>query len=63
MKNIYQERGYKDRQDYLDSVAEDFGMDPIIVNSVAEVLGEYEDFDGLVSMLDDFSYMGGYDYE
>ena len=62
MKNIYQEKGYKDRQDYLDSVAEDFRMDQFIVNSVAEVLGEYEDFDGLISLIDDFS-VGGYDYE
>lgn len=51
--NIYQQNGYKDRVDYLQSVAEDYGTDRMIVSSMAEILGDDEDFDGLISALED----------
>mgnify|MGYP000925847777 CR=1 FL=1 len=51
--NIYQQNGYKDRVDYLQSVAEDYGTDMMIVSSMAEILGDDEDFDGLISALED----------
>lgn len=51
--NIYQENGYKNRVDYLQSVAEDYGTDMMIVSSMAEILGDDEDFDRLVSALED----------
>ena len=53
MNNIYQEKGYKNRVDYLQSVAEDYGTDMMIVSSMAEILGDDEDFDRLVSALED----------
>lgn len=48
----YQERGFKNREDYLESLAEEHG-DAEMVFACAEVLGPSEDFDGLVSMLED----------
>lgn len=51
--NIYKENGYTDRKDYLNCLAEDLGVDLEIVLISAELLGQSEDFDGLVSMLED----------
>lgn len=52
-KTIYQENGYKDRQDYLECIALDYGVPLEVVISLAEVLGENEDWDGLVLALED----------
>ena len=52
-KNIYQENGYADRDDYLTCLSEDYGIPLEHVYSLAEMLGENEDFDGLVSALED----------
>ena len=52
-KNIYQENGYADRNDYLNCLSEDYGISIEDVFSLAEMLGENEDFDGLVSALKD----------
>ena len=52
-KNIYQENGYADRDDYLTCLSEDYGVPIEDVFSIAEMLGEHEDFDGLVSALED----------
>jgi hypothetical protein len=51
--NSYQENGYTSRRDYLDSLAEDFGIDKQTVYSLASLLGSNEDFDGLVTALED----------
>ena len=53
MENIYQEHGYDNRKDYLDSLAEDFDVDTQAVYALASVLGKIEDFDGLVTSLED----------
>ena len=52
-KNIYQENGYSDRDDYITCLSEDYGVSIQDVYSLAEMLGESEDFDGLVSALED----------
>ena len=52
-KNIYQENGYADRDDYLTCLSEDYGLSIEDVYSLAEMLGENEDFDGLVSAVED----------
>lgn len=52
-ENIYQENGYKNREDYLKCMADDYGVPLNVVLSIAEVLGESEDFDGLISALED----------
>lgn len=56
-KNIYQENGYADRDDYLTCLSEDYGVPIESVYSLAEMLGENEDFDGLVSALEDIESM------
>jgi hypothetical protein len=55
--NVYEMNGYADRQDYLDDLADNMGLDRSIVSALADLLGETEDFDGLVTSLEDF---GGY---
>ena len=57
MKNIYQENGYKDRKDYLNSMAEEFDVPITVVLGIANMLGPNEDFDGLVSALEDTENM------
>ena len=52
-ENIYQQNGYADRDDYLTCLAEDFAISIDTVYCLADILGENEDFDGLVSTLED----------
>jgi len=52
-KNIYEENGYANRQDYLNSLCIEY--DETMVLELAELLGESEDFDGLITGLQDFS--------
>ena len=49
----YQEQGYISREEYLNELASEYGIDESIVYSLAEMLGEEEDFDGLVIALED----------
>ena len=56
-KNIYQENGYANRDDYLTCLSEDYGVPIESVYNLAEMLGENEDFDGLVSALEDIESM------
>ena len=60
-QDVYQENGYDDRDDYLRSLAEDYGVQLDAVMAMAEVLGPEEDFDGLVSNLEDAMYGGWFD--
>jgi len=52
MNNPYTENGYKDRKHYLNSLREEYGADA--VNALTSVLPASEDFDGLVSSLEDY---------
>lgn len=52
MNNPYIENGYKDRKDYLNSLREEYGADA--VNALTSVLPSSEDFDGLISELEDY---------
>jgi hypothetical protein len=54
----YTAHGYKDRDDYLNNLADDMGIDSIAVHMIADMLGPSEDFDGLVSELEDFGCLG-----
>lgn len=51
--DIYQTNGYDDREDYLAHLAEDHGVDLDTVKALADLLGPNEDFDGLVTQLED----------
>jgi hypothetical protein len=55
--NIYQENGYENRKDYLECLSEDYGVPLDIVYSLADLLGKNEDFDGLISALEDAETM------
>jgi hypothetical protein len=55
MDNVYTMNGYKNRRDYLENLASDMGLDRELVFSLASLLGSVEDFDGLVSSLEDYS--------
>jgi hypothetical protein len=51
--SVYTENGYKDRHDYLVSLSEEMGVDMETVFTLASLLGPSEDFDGLVTTLED----------
>jgi hypothetical protein len=53
--STYQNHGYRDRKEYLDSLADDLGVNPGTVYMLADLLGPDEDFDGLVTALEDYS--------
>lgn len=55
--DIYKRKGYANRAEYLQGLAEENGVDLDIVLAIADALGPYEDFDGLVIMVEDAAYM------
>ena len=56
MMTIYQEEGYANRIEYLESLAEDYGVPVKTVFAIASILGPEEDFDALVTEVEDYSY-------
>jgi len=52
---VYEQEGFKNRKDYLYNLSEDFGIPPDIVYMMADLLGQSEDFDGLITSLEDYS--------
>jgi len=52
----YTDAGYKDRHDYLTALADETGVDIETVFTLASLLGPSEDFDGLVTSLEDIAY-------
>jgi predicted 3-demethylubiquinone-9 3-methyltransferase (glyoxalase superfamily) len=52
-ESIYKQNGYENRKDYLECLADDFGIDFQIVVNMAQILGQDEDFDGLITALED----------
>mgnify|MGYP001769069336 CR=1 FL=1 len=57
--SVYTDNGYNNRREYLESLADDFGVDPMIVFQMASILGSSEDFDGLILELEDYDYLDG----
>lgn len=55
--SIYVDKGYVDRDDYLDQLSEDYDVDRHIVETMADLLGPDEDFDALLRELEDLSWM------
>ena len=53
MHDPYFSRGYNSRTDYLLSLADEYSVPLDVVLALADVLGEGEDFDGLISSLED----------
>lgn len=52
--NVYQRNGFEDRKDYLYSLFELYGKQNVL--ALSTLLGSEEDFDGLISMLEDIDY-------
>lgn len=52
--SIYTDEGYESRRDYLETLADDMGVDLDTVFTLAGILGSSEDFDGLITSLEDF---------
>ena len=53
--NDYIEMGYKSRLDYLECLAEEYDRDKVF--ALAAILGPSEDFDGLVTALEDDAWL------
>lgn len=49
--SIYTENGYANRKEYLNELRDEYGSD--MVNTLISVLPASEDFDGLVTALED----------
>ena len=55
---IYQDHGYENRTDYLESLIDDYGLNEdlqYVMYMTADLLGHEEDFDGLISFLNDIA--------
>lgn len=57
MDDPYLAHGYNCRTDYLLSLSDEYDVPSYVVFALADVLGPNEDFDGLVTSLED---AGGY---
>ena len=55
MNSIYVEQGYKNRKDYLETIADNYGVPVGDVITLASILGRDEDFDGLVTSIEDYA--------
>ncbi len=55
--NIYQDLGLDcgTREEYLEYLAEEYGASLEAVKSYADIVGPDEDFDGLISYLEDYN--------
>jgi len=52
--NEYQLNGFENRREYLESLCEEYPRDTVF--ALASILGSSEDFDGLVTALEDYSF-------
>ena len=55
----YRDEGADSRYEYLTDLADNEGVPLDVVLTLIDVLGPEEDFDGLVSMIEDYSAIGG----
>lgn len=55
MESVYTDAGFNSRKDYLKSLADDYGVDYNTVVELAYALGPEEDFDALVSEVEDLA--------
>lgn len=57
-ESIYQANGFRGRREYLRHLADCYGADAVA--ALTSILPASEDFDGLVTMLEDFDEAGGF---
>ena len=48
---VYQQNGFANRREYLESLCDEYPRDAVF--TLARFLGPNEDFDGLITMLED----------
>jgi hypothetical protein len=51
---IYEENGFKNRREYLESLCDEYPRNAVFM--LADLLGPSEDFDGLVTGLEDADF-------
>ena len=51
--SVYKRNGYESRIEYLDDLADQYGLSTDVVYGYADILGANEDFDGLITTLED----------
>lgn len=51
--NVYKQNGYKDRDDYLETLAKEHDVPKMALYMLADMLGPSEDFDGLLDAIED----------
>lgn len=56
--SVYTDNGYANRKEYLNELREEYGE---LVNILTSVLPSSEDFDGLITALEDAMESGEYD--
>lgn len=54
MDSIYKQKGYKNRMDYLMQISVEYGVPYDAVRVAADALGPNEDFDGLLTLLEEW---------
>lgn len=59
MSDKYEARGFSNRIEYLEDLADQAGVSIELVMSLADMLGPEEDFDGLVNEVEDFAFVAG----
>ena len=52
--NQYTENGFANRREYLESLCDEYDRDTVF--TLASILGSSEDFDGLITSLEDCEY-------
>lgn len=52
--SIYTDNGYNSRKEYLSALASKYCIDITIIRTMAAILGSNEDFDGLITSIQDF---------
>ena len=52
--NVYWQNGFRNRREYLEYLADEYGIDISVVISFATILGEDEDFEELIFTLNDY---------
>lgn len=55
-ESVYTDNGFANRREYLQSLADDYGVSLSDVQALASVLGPEEDFDALVTEVEDLAY-------
>lgn len=53
--SVYTDNGYRNRNEYLQNLSAEYDVDLDTVCALADLLGPSEDFDGLVTTIEDIA--------